>query len=143
SGCADSSPASKRGHPPWRAIHCAPSRWWPDPRTCMRYQHLGQSGPLVSVVGLGASHFGRVCDLEQTRAVVDAAIEAGITFIDTAEAYAGSEELLGQVLRGRRQYVVVSSKFGHPWSHPDGGGGTRAVIRTSIEGTLRRLQTDY
>jgi aryl-alcohol dehydrogenase-like predicted oxidoreductase len=109
----------------------------------MRYRQLGSFGPTVSVVGLGASHFGRVCNLEQTRAVVDAALDVGITFIDTAEAYAGSEELLGQVLRGRRQDVIVSSKFGHPWTHPRGRRGTRQVVRASIEGTLRRLQTDY
>src|SRR5438094_730510 len=109
----------------------------------MRYRQLGSFGPMVSVVGLGASHFGRVCDLGQSRAVVDAALDAGITFIDTAEAYAGSEDLLGQVLRGRRKDVVVSSKFGHPWTHPHRRRGTRQVVRASIEGTLRRLQTDY
>ncbi len=65
----------------------------------MRYRQLGSFGPTVSVLGLGASHFGRVCDLEQTRAIVHAALDAGITFIDTAEAYAGSEDLLGQVLQ--------------------------------------------
>jgi aryl-alcohol dehydrogenase-like predicted oxidoreductase len=109
----------------------------------MRYQRLGPSGPLVSVLGLGASHFGRVCDLEQTRAVVHAALDSGVTFIDTAEAYAGSEDLLGRVLDNRRRDVVLSSKFGHPWSHPEGRGGGREVIRKSIEGTLKRLRTDY
>jgi aryl-alcohol dehydrogenase-like predicted oxidoreductase len=109
----------------------------------MRYRNLGANGPQVSVVGLGASHFGRICDLQRTQQVVDAALDSGINFIDTAEAYAGSEELLGQVLNTRRQNVVVSSKFGHAWSNPEGGRGTRRVVRASIEGTLRRLQTDY
>ncbi len=109
----------------------------------MRYRQLGSFGPTVSVLGLGASHFGRVCDLEQTRAIVHAALDAGITFIDTAEAYAGSEDLLGQVLQERRQDVIVSSKFGHPWTHPPGKRGSREVVRASIEGTLRRLRTDY
>jgi aryl-alcohol dehydrogenase-like predicted oxidoreductase len=95
------------------------------------------------VVGLGASHFGRVCDLLQTRAVVDAALDAGITFIDTAEAYPGSEELLGQTLRSRRAAVVLSSKFGHPHNHPGGPRGTRQVIRTSLERSLQRLRTEY
>ena len=75
--------------------------------------------------------------------MVDAALEAGITFIDTAEAYEGSEALLGQVLSARRHQVIVSSKFGHRWTHPEGRRGTRQVVRKSIEGTLRRLQTDY
>jgi aryl-alcohol dehydrogenase-like predicted oxidoreductase len=97
----------------------------------------------VSSLGLGASLFGRVCDLEQTRRVVDAAIDAGITFVDTAEAYAGSEELLGEVLKGRRHQVTLSSKFGHPWTNPEGRWGSRRVVYKSIEGTLRRLQTDF
>ena len=97
----------------------------------------------MSTLGLGASQFGRVCDLEQTRRVVDAALEVGITFVDTAEAYAGSEELLGEVLKGRRHHVTLSSKFGHPWTHPEGRWGSRRVVYQSIEGTLRRLQTDF
>jgi aryl-alcohol dehydrogenase-like predicted oxidoreductase len=108
----------------------------------VRYRRLGSSGPLVSTLGLGASQFGRVCDLEQTRRVVDVALDVGITFVDTAEAYAGSEELLGKVLKGRRQHVTLSSKFGHPWTNPEGRWGTRRVVYQSIEGTLRRLQTD-
>lgn len=109
----------------------------------MRYQRIGTRGPSASVVGLGASHFGRVCDRQQSRAVVDAALDAGINFIDTAEAYPGSEELLGYALQGRRQHVLVASKFGHPANHPTGRRATRQVIQASIEGTLRRLQTDY
>jgi aryl-alcohol dehydrogenase-like predicted oxidoreductase len=109
----------------------------------MRYQQMGAHGPRVSVVGLGGSLFGRVCDRRETCAIVDAALDAGITFVDTAEAYPGSEEALGYALEGRRERVVLLSKFGHPATHPDGGNGRRDVVRTSIEGSLRRLQTDH
>jgi len=72
----------------------------------MRYRPVGDSGLMVSVAGLGCNNFGRRLDLGATRAVVDAAIEAGITLLDTADIYGnggGSEELLGQVLAGRRR----------------------------------------
>ncbi len=109
----------------------------------MRYRQMGAHGPSVSVVGLGGSLFGRICDQRQTCAVVDAALDAGVTFVDTAEAYPGSEEVLGHALKGRRERVVLLSKFGHPASHPNGGNGRRAVVRASLEGSLRRLQTDH
>jgi aryl-alcohol dehydrogenase-like predicted oxidoreductase len=70
----------------------------------MRYRPVGDSGLVVSVAGLGCNNFGRRLDLDATRAVVDAAIEAGITLVETADTYGnagGSEELLGQVLAGR------------------------------------------
>src|SRR5271169_4594327 len=76
---------------------------------CMRYRSLGNSGLVVSVAGLGCNNFGRRLDLDATRAVVDAALEAGVTLLDTADMYGsggGSEELLGQVLTGRRDEVV-------------------------------------
>ena len=69
----------------------------------MRYRPLGKSGLVVSVVGLGCNNFGRRLDVERTRAVVDAAIDVGITLLDTAETYGGtgrSEEFLGEVLAG-------------------------------------------
>ena len=81
----------------------------------MRYRPLGNSGLLVSVVGLGCNNFGRRLNVEQTRAVVDAAIDAGVTLLDTAESYGGagrSEEILGEVLEGRRDRVVLATKFG-------------------------------
>ncbi len=116
----------------------------------MRYRPLGNSGLLVSVVGLGCNNFGRRLDLEQTRAVVDAAIDRGVTLLDTAESYGGkgrSEELLGEVLAGRRDQVVLATKFG---SHGDmeygpaaGATGGRAYIRRAVEHSLRRLRTDY
>src|ERR1019366_10780836 len=82
----------------------------------MHYRPLGNSGLLVSVVGLGCNNFGRRLDAEGTRAVVGAALDAGITLLDTADIYGGdgqSEELLGEVLAGRRGKVVLATKFGH------------------------------
>ena len=102
-------------------------------------------GPLeVSVVGLGCNNFGRRVDEAGTRAVVDAALEAGVTFFDTAESYGDgqSEAFLGQALRGRREKVVLATKFG-------GGGdvghgkGSRSEIRRALEESLGRLQTDH
>ena len=100
-------------------------------------------GPLeVSVVGLGCNNFGRRVDQEGTRAVVDAALEVGVTFFDTAESYGDgqSEAFLGQALRGRRDQVVLATKFG---GAPAEGRGSRAEIRRALEGSLERLQTDY
>jgi len=118
----------------------------------MRYRPLGNSGLQVSVVGLGCNNFGSRLDLDGTRAVVDAAIESGITLLDTADIYGGrygaSEQLLGEVLHGRRDEVVLATKFGHQ-SHdmgfPPAAGakGSRAYIRRSIEASLTRLQTDH
>jgi aryl-alcohol dehydrogenase-like predicted oxidoreductase len=93
----------------------------------------------VSVVGLGTNNFGRRIGLEETRAVVDAALESGIDFLDTADAYGtdgASERLLGEVLRGRRDEVVLATKFG--WD----GGGSRAHVREAAEASLGRLRTD-
>jgi aryl-alcohol dehydrogenase-like predicted oxidoreductase len=117
----------------------------------MRYRPVGDSGLMVSVAGLGCNNFGRRLDLEATRAVVDAAIEAGITLLDTADIYGnggGSEELLGQVLAGRRDQVVLASKFGFRdfdmgYGTAAGAKGGRAYIRRAVERSLRRLRTDY
>jgi aryl-alcohol dehydrogenase-like predicted oxidoreductase len=100
-------------------------------------------GPLeVSVVGLGCNNFGRRVDEAGTRAVVDAALEVGVTFFDTAESYGGgqSEAFLGQALRGRRDQVVLATKFG---GAPAEGQGSRQEIRRALEGSLERLQTDH
>jgi aryl-alcohol dehydrogenase-like predicted oxidoreductase len=117
----------------------------------MRYRPLGNSGLLVSVVGLGCNNFGRRLNVEQTRAVVDAAIDAGVTLLDTAETYGGrgrSEELLGEVLAGRRDQVVLATKFGSQGSDMGygpaaGAKGGRSYIRRAVEQSLRRLRTDY
>jgi aryl-alcohol dehydrogenase-like predicted oxidoreductase len=109
-------------------------------------RRLGSSDLTVSVVGLGCNNVGRVVDLTGTRAVVDAALDAGINFLDTAERYGerlgDSERLLGEALRGRRAEVVLATKFG---GGPPGGTarGSAEYIRTAVEGSLERLQTDY
>jgi aryl-alcohol dehydrogenase-like predicted oxidoreductase len=82
----------------------------------MRYRSLGDSGLLVSVVGLGCNNFGGRLDNARTRAVVDAAIDEGITLFDTADMYGrdgGFELALGEALKGRRDKVVLATKFGH------------------------------
>jgi aryl-alcohol dehydrogenase-like predicted oxidoreductase len=117
----------------------------------MRYRPLGSSGLIVSVAGLGCNNFGRRLDLAATRAVVDAAIDAGITLLDTADTYGGggrSEELLGEVLAGRRDQVVLATKFGHQgadmgYGPAAGAKGGRAYIRHAVEQSLRRLRTDH
>jgi aryl-alcohol dehydrogenase-like predicted oxidoreductase len=117
----------------------------------MRYRTLGDSGLLVSVVGLGCNNFGGRIDLQRTRAVVDAAIDAGITLFDTAEMYGkdgGSELALGEVLAGRRDKVVLATKFGHQkvdmgYGPGAGAKGGRGYIRLAVEKSLRRLRTDY
>ncbi|GAA2431670.1 aldo/keto reductase [Actinomadura vinacea] len=120
----------------------------------MRYRTMGSSGLRVSVVGLGCNNIGSRIDVTRTRAVVDAAIEAGVTLFDTAESYGAaagdSEELLGEVLAGRRDRVVLATKFGSAGKRPDYGQGEahgalggRSYIRRAVEGSLRRLRTDY
>jgi len=117
----------------------------------MRYRPLGDSGLMVSVAGLGCNNFGRRVDLAGTRAVVDAAIDAGITMLDTADIYGdggASEELLGEVLAGRRDQVVLATKFGHAgydmgYGPAAGAKGGRAYIRHAVERSLRRLRTDH
>lgn len=116
----------------------------------MRYRPLGKSGLVVSVVGLGGNNFGRRIGKEETRAVVDAALEAGINLIDTADTYGGqgaSERFLGEALRGRRDQVLVATKFGSDLAGlygPDWGArGSRRYIRRAIEGSLERLGTDW
>jgi aryl-alcohol dehydrogenase-like predicted oxidoreductase len=103
-------------------------------------------GPLeVTVVGLGCNNFGGRIGVDATRAVVDAALASDVTFFDTADIYGnqgGSEELLGQLLKGRRDRVVLATKFGKPM--PDGAErrGSAGYIRAALESSLRRLQTD-
>ena len=117
----------------------------------MRYRALGNSGLVVSVVGLGCNNFGSRLDLAGTREVVDAAIDCGITLFDTADTYGGggrSEELLGELLAGRRDQVVLATKFGHQnadmgYGHAAGAKGGRGYIRRAVEQSLRRLRTDY
>lgn len=117
----------------------------------MDYRPLGNSGLLVSRVGLGCNNFGGRTDLEASRAVVQRALEEGITFFDTADMYGGagrSEEFLGVLLQGHRDEVVLATKFGHDgvdmgFGPAAGAKGGRAYVRRAVEGSLRRLKTDY
>jgi aryl-alcohol dehydrogenase-like predicted oxidoreductase len=112
----------------------------------MQMRRLGRSGLKVSAVGLGCNNFGARNDQAQTQAVVDAAIDAGITFFDTADVYGGSqsEVFLGQALGKRRQDVVVASKFGMQMAKdPSRKGGSRRWIMRAVEDSLTRLRTDY
>ncbi|ETK34998.1 aldo/keto reductase [Microbispora sp. ATCC PTA-5024] len=115
--------------------------------TDMTYRRLGDSGLVVSALGLGANNFGRRIDLDATRAVVDAALDLGVTLIDTADIYGESETYLGEVLKGRRDQVVLATKFGGDVqgdNGPDWGArGSRRYIRKAVERSLRRLQTDW
>jgi aryl-alcohol dehydrogenase-like predicted oxidoreductase len=112
-----------------------------------RLRNVGISDLKVSVIGIGCNNFGWRLDPDQTARVVDAAIAAGINFFDTAENYGGwqSEAFLGRALRGRRDDVVIATKFG--W---DQGGdddqtprGSRAYVRRAVDASLTRLETDY
>jgi aryl-alcohol dehydrogenase-like predicted oxidoreductase len=117
----------------------------------MTYRRLGDSGLVVSVVGVGCNNFGRKLDQAGTRAVVDAALDAGITLFDTADIYGepkgASEEALGAALKGRRDDVVLATKFGMDMQglngpDHDARGARRYVVR-AVEASLRRLGTDH
>ncbi|MEW9533945.1 aldo/keto reductase [Microbispora sp. NPDC049125] len=115
--------------------------------TDMSYRRLGDSGLVVSALGLGGNNFGRRIDIDATRAVVDAAFDAGVTLIDTADIYGESEAFLGEVLKGRRDDVVLATKFGgdlNGANGPDWGArGSRRYVRRAVERSLRRLRTDW
>ena len=98
----------------------------------------------VSVVGLGCNNFGGRLDLARTTAVVEAALEAGITFLDTADTYGGtkSEEFLGRILAGRRDRVVIATKFGMAIDEHR-KGAKPAYVKRACEDSLRRLRTDH
>jgi aryl-alcohol dehydrogenase-like predicted oxidoreductase len=118
-----------------------------DPSSIRR---LGRSGLAISTVGLGTNNFGMKLDLEQSRAVVHAALDNGITLFDTSDSYGDSEERLGEILQGARSDVVIATKFGSDvrrlgqdngvdW----GARGSRRYIRRAVENSLRRLRTDW
>jgi aryl-alcohol dehydrogenase-like predicted oxidoreductase len=113
----------------------------------METRNLGRSGLKVSLVGLGCNNFGMRLDVAQTRAVIDRAIERGITLFDTADSYGnrgGSERMLGEVLGARRKDIVLATKFGNAMD--DRGvlkGGSRRYIMSAVEASLARLRTDW
>jgi aryl-alcohol dehydrogenase-like predicted oxidoreductase len=116
----------------------------------MLFRRVGNSGLVVSVVGLGTNNLGMKLDAEQSREVVHAALDSGITLFDTADSYGQSEERLGEILEGSRDDVILATKFGgdvrkrglsngEDW---DARGSRRYVIR-AVESSLRRLRTDW
>ena len=119
------------------------------------YRKLGNSGLIVSTIGLGCNNFGRTGTASQgqdgTTAVIDAAVEAGVTLFDTADTYGAerglSETLMGHALKGKRDQIVLASKFGMDMGGLNGpdwdARGSRRYIRLAIEASLRRLQTDW
>jgi aryl-alcohol dehydrogenase-like predicted oxidoreductase len=109
----------------------------------------GDDALAVSIVGLGCNNFGRRLDLDATAAVLDAALDAGVTLFDTADIYGdagGSERLMGEALEGRRGRYVLATKFGMEMRGaegvPDVPRGSREYIRWAVEGSLERLRTD-
>jgi aryl-alcohol dehydrogenase-like predicted oxidoreductase len=113
----------------------------------MHERNLGNSGLRVSTVGLGCNNFGRLLDLEATRAVVHEALDLGITLFDCADVYGrrgGGETLLGEVLGPRRKDIVLVTKFGKKMDEEGRlAGGSRRYIISAAEASLRRLKTDW
>ncbi len=112
----------------------------------MEYRQMGRSGLKVSEICLGTMTFGHSTDETEANRIVDLAFDAGINFVDTANSYAGSqsEAITGRTLKGRRDKVVLATKFTNPMGPgPNDSGMSRVHIMQAIEGSLRRLQTDY
>jgi aryl-alcohol dehydrogenase-like predicted oxidoreductase len=116
----------------------------------MQFRRLGNSGLVVSVVGLGTNNLGLRIDEAATKQVVDAAFDHGITLFDTADSYGLSEARLGALLKGRRDDVVLATKFGSDAARTGnsngedwGARGSRRYVKRAVEASLRRLQTDW
>ncbi|QSO51491.1 aldo/keto reductase [Alicyclobacillus curvatus] len=112
----------------------------------MRYRQLGNSGLKVSVLGLGTNAFGGRADKETSIRVLHHAVDAGITFIDTANIYTNtkSEEIIGEAFEGRRSDVILATKVGMKMGEgPNDSGSSRQHIMEQVEASLRRLRTDY
>jgi len=119
------------------------------PATTLPTRRLGDSELEVSAVGLGCNNFGGRLDEAGTAAVLEAALEAGITFFDTADIYGGagaSERLMGEVLEGRRERFLIATKFGMEMKGaedaPRSPRGSREYLRWAVEGSLQRLRVD-
>lgn len=113
----------------------------------MQYRNLGFSGLKVSTIGLGTNQFGGKCDLETTKNIIAAALEAGVNFIDTADVYQNgrSETFIGEALKDHpRDQVLIATKVRHPVGDgPNQRGTSRHHILNSVDASLKRLQTDY
>ncbi len=113
----------------------------------MDLRNLGRSGLRVSAIGLGCNNFGGRIGVEASRAVVHAALDAGITLFDTADVYGergGSETALGEILGPRRKDIVLATKFALPMDDAETlKGASRRYIMQAVEASLRRLRTDW
>jgi len=112
----------------------------------MEFRKLGNSGLKISEIGLGGNTFSWVVDEQTSAAIIDQAIELGINYIDTADLYArgGSEEHVGRAIKGKRQQLIIATKFSRRIQDgPNEMGGSRYYIMRAVEASLRRLQTDY
>ena len=113
----------------------------------MQYRSLGRTGIKVSPYALGTLMFATAVgnpDPDDSARVIHKALDAGINFVDTADAYGDSEEVVGAALKGRRDNVVLATKFSRPTgTDPNQQGGSRRWIVTAVENSLRRLQTDH
>jgi aryl-alcohol dehydrogenase-like predicted oxidoreductase len=113
----------------------------------MRYRTLGRTGIKVSPYALGTLMFATSVgnsDPADSARILHKALDAGINFVDTADAYGDSEEVVGEALKGRRENVVLATKFSRPMGDdPNQQGASRRWIMTAVENSLRRLQTDY
>ena len=110
----------------------------------MELRPLGRTGVRVSSLCLGAMNFGGPADDDASEKMLLTALDAGINFVDTADAYGDSEEVVGKALEGRRDGVVLATKFGRPTGQdPNHQGASRRWIVTAVENSLRRLRTDH
>lgn len=112
----------------------------------MKYRQLGRSGLWVSVVGLGTNQFGGKVDEKGVAEIIDAALDLGVNFIDTADVYTGgkSEETIGKTIAKRRDQVVLATKVGsRTGDGPNDVGASRRHIIAGVEASLRRLGTEY
>jgi len=112
----------------------------------MEYRRLGNSGLKVSIMGMGGTNFGEKIGEKESIQVIQHALDSGINFIDTANKYGEglSEEYIGKAVKGRRDEVIIATKFGLPmFDLPNDGGGSRYNIMNAVDGSLKRLGTDY
>jgi aryl-alcohol dehydrogenase-like predicted oxidoreductase len=121
----------------------------------LQFRHVGSSGLVVSIVGLGCNNFGKGLDFEASRAVIEEALAQGVTLLNTGDTYGRgidgaaplSEKYLGQILKRRRHEIVIATKFGNDifgLNGPDWGArGSRRYIRAAVERSLRMLDTDW
>lgn len=121
----------------------------------IEFRRLGNSGLMVSSIGLGCNNFGRTGTVTETQegtdAVINAAVDVGVTLFDTADIYGAerglSETLMGNALRGKRDRIVLATKFGMDMAGSNGpdwnARGSRRYIRLAVESSLKRLQTDW